>query len=843
MRTTVELKDEHRANRRLGTVLLVLATWLGLAGWAPGQGVEGAGAPADEAAKRLAVALARRDALRALVKALPEAVSTEVSERNLALSFRAGESAFIDALAAAPGDAAAAEETRRFYMEFGHWDTLPSAEMLNLIARSLDPAILAMRLAGRHGVGYHIHSVDLLLAGLAVRPGAAPLWAYAAEAVLGSPDWQIAFLEHSYRCLAPRGSTPDAAVIPAAAAVAENWLSKELEAGLAPRALAAWRGLAPAVRKVVEGGATGHVEVEIGGVPFAGELRDLRLDLAAAAMLAGNPADARRLLARLAASGAHAPGSAALSPGVAPGASGAGALMPDAMPADPAAAAGWRMVAAHRRDWQWAALADGRELKRRLLDRWLGSPPADPFDLLVQSIPAMNFGADNPDSLASACWQLALARIAEREGYPEVAAHVLTRVKRRGFDVISGNDEIAGTGRGLPPSVLMGARGVAAEIVRLGREIEEDAQAARARARAALGPDPAAPVIDRLLRAPPRAVFVERPLPADLEGVAASRGGNGSGAPDGARDRAREVQLRLPEGFTAVRSERLGKRVVVVAVSQFYDRKSSASAGGYWVLLSDEKGTTWRHPLYTGLRANLPYTVREESALPLLAGDRLQVEVAVEELSSFLTSDDSGPAELAPRQARAGIYLEVPLAELARDSDGDGLTDLEEERLLTDPEDADTDHDGIGDAEDPMPTVAAVDTPSPAAGAAAALLGYMLDNGQDPPEPRRRAPFGGCCDPAPAAPLAGRTVFVAGERQWFAGLRPAHRLIVLTAEELETLRRKVTAPLFFAIDLLVLDRSGRRGCAVWAGAYRGGTMALQQKGGNWQVEQLDFWIS
>jgi hypothetical protein len=142
-----------------------------------------------------------------------------------------------------------------------------------------------------------------------------------------------------------------------------------------------------------------------------------------------------------------------------------------------------------------------------------------------------------------------------------------------------------------------------------------------------------------------------------------------------------------------------------------------------------------------------------------------------------------------------------------------------------------------------MPTIPAVDTPSPAAAAAAALLGYVLAHGQNPPEQRPRAPRGGCCDPAPSAPLGGRPVFVTGERQWFAGLSPAHRLIVLTSEELETWRSKVTAPFFFTIELLVLDRSGQRACAVWSGANRGGTVALELRGGEWQVEDLGSWMS
>ena len=82
-----------------------------------------------------------------------------------------------------------------------------------------------------------------------------------------------------------------------------------------------------------------------------------------------------------------------------------------------------------------------------------------------------------------------------------------------------------------------------------------------------------------------------------------------------------------------------------------------------------------------------------------------------------------------------------------------------------------------------------------------------------------------------------------GERPWFAGLSPPHRLIVLTAEELETWRRKVTAPFFFTIELLVLDRSGRRACAVWSGDNLGGTVALELSGGEWQIEDLVSWMS
>lgn len=47
----------------------------------------------------------------------------------------------------------------------------------------------------------------------------------------------------------------------------------------------------------------------------------------------------------------------------------------------------------------------------------------------------------------------------------------------------------------------------------------------------------------------------------------------------------------------------------------------------------------------------------------------------------------------------------LSLAELRRDSDGDGLTDILEEQLLIDPHNPDTDRDGIEDYYDPQPNV------------------------------------------------------------------------------------------------------------------------------------------
>ncbi|HXO29062.1 MAG TPA: hypothetical protein VOA80_17050, partial [Thermoanaerobaculia bacterium] len=72
-----------------------------------------------EAVDRLMRALARADAMRARREALPRAASADASQAVDAISIQAAESAFVDAVKAAPDNAAVADEVRLFYREWG----------------------------------------------------------------------------------------------------------------------------------------------------------------------------------------------------------------------------------------------------------------------------------------------------------------------------------------------------------------------------------------------------------------------------------------------------------------------------------------------------------------------------------------------------------------------------------------------------------------------------------------------------------------------------------------------------------------------------------------------------
>ena len=234
--------------------------------------------------------------------------------------------------------------------------------------------------------------------------------------------------------------------------------------------------------------------------------------------------------------------------------------------------------------------------------------------------------------------------------------------------------------------------------------------------------------------------------------------------------------------------------------------------------------------------------VAARSALPLLAGDRLQVEVEVRELDPDAITFP--PVALRPKRVAKGIYLEIPLALLRQDSDGDGLTDLAEERLLTDPDDPDTDHDGGPDGIDPLPHVVQHEDPSPRTRALAALLDELrgmaahaiVEGVKDSP--------GGCYSPVGAPVLGGeQTLFVVGDRALFAGLRPRRRVVILTPEEQAAAERKFGPFYPTTIELFELDRAGRSALAVWSSGWQGGVIQLEERDGVFTVVDDQIWIT
>lgn len=137
-----------------------------------------------------------------------------------------------------------------------------------------------------------------------------------------------------------------------------------------------------------------------------------------------------------------------------------------------------------------------------------------------------------------------------------------------------------------------------------------------------------------------------------------------------------------------------------------YERKDNVDAFVYWgsefqiwVAYSTDKGKTWSH-YYTGVVQERPLYVKWYSKYPLInSNGDMQIEACLMRKAS----DPELYGYVRYELVQDGLLLTFDLETLAKDSDGDGLTDIMETRLRTDLNNPDTDGDGIPDNLDMNP--------------------------------------------------------------------------------------------------------------------------------------------
>ena len=310
-----------------------------------------------------------------------------------------------------------------------------------------------------------------------------------------------------------------------------------------------------------------------------------------------------------------------------------------------------------------------------------------------------------------------------------------------------------------------------------------------------------------------------------------------------------KVEIPLPDGFNLVRAEKTAGGIVALCQSSAVDPAGEITGGGYWVLISRD-GRSFGEPLYLGFQAMHPYVVLEEARVPLLAGDSLHVEVQVRELDP--ASITFPPVGLKARRSVDDLYIEVPLEMLERDSDHDGLTDLLERRIATNPDVPDTDGDGIYDGADDLPQVPAGGAINPLAGLVAEVLRQIA--GFDAValiEPLREK--GDAKGARIDAMLAGKRrgdgatqfTFIEGDPAVFAGVGLGGRqaVLVLDAAQVRDLNARFgpTFPLEF--PTLVVDAKRERAVVTWSAGWTGGTLRFTRKNGKWEKEVITQWIT
>jgi len=300
--------------------------------------------------------------------------------------------------------------------------------------------------------------------------------------------------------------------------------------------------------------------------------------------------------------------------------------------------------------------------------------------------------------------------------------------------------------------------------------------------------------------------------------------------------------MHIPPGWFPIRLEQTGDEVTGVAVSQSLDPSGEVGRGAYWVLHSCDSGRTWDEPLYTGLRENAPYAVLPASKLPLAHGDHLEVEVDLREIDP--DSITFPPVALRVKREEHGLYLELPWETLRRDSDGDGVTDLVEERIATDPFDADSDGDGIADGKDGLPLVALTAGGQSAESEvlAALLRGFRTGGGALVVGLPSTAEERNACV-VRASAVGDGALFLVGDRGLFAPIDINRRVIVLTREEMNAYEKKFGPTYAADLSFLIVRHDGRKALVVLNESWKEEVFELTKTKDGWMVKVVGGWIS
>ena len=155
-----------------------------------------------------------------------------------------------------------------------------------------------------------------------------------------------------------------------------------------------------------------------------------------------------------------------------------------------------------------------------------------------------------------------------------------------------------------------------------------------------------------------------------------------------------------------IKAERNKNQYAVLHYGFKYDEMLKFGAG-YWISYSMDKGKTWRD-YYTGLGERNNFVFKKNSKASLWKDEtHLQIEADIVRMT-----DEMGhplPPEFEIVNENALVTLN--LAEIIKDSDQDGLSDIEEKILMLDPFSKDSDNDGTEDNIDKNPRFKSISSP------------------------------------------------------------------------------------------------------------------------------------
>jgi hypothetical protein len=313
--------------------------------------------------------------------------------------------------------------------------------------------------------------------------------------------------------------------------------------------------------------------------------------------------------------------------------------------------------------------------------------------------------------------------------------------------------------------------------------------------------------------------------------------------------------VRLPSGVerppvpveAILRHQLIDGESVILFASSEYDLSGEIPAPGLWMARTE--GGRWREPSYLGLQMHFPYVPTPVSGVPLIHDGRVRIESQVREIDTRTITFP--PVGLGLLRQEDGVVIERDLADLERDSDADGMTDIAERRLLLNPANPDSDGDGLEDGVDPMPLTARTPAVRNARLELAAAIvqrltghdaGAIMMPAQAPTEPDDAlAVMAGA---PPSAPRMLSRIMV-GDPTMFSGLQLPFRLLVYTPEQAERLNAG-PAPFLPPVVDIYSSLDDRRHLVIWSAGWVGGQFAVTcavAATDSCEVEELSNWIT
>lgn len=271
-------------------------------------------------------------------------------------------------------------------------------------------------------------------------------------------------------------------------------------------------------------------------------------------------------------------------------------------------------------------------------------------------------------------------------------------------------------------------------------------------------------------------------------------------------------------------------------ISQDYDPTGEVPAAGLWLARTDIAGGTCRS-YYLGIKEHKPFEL-VDTPDALVSDGQFRLRVRRAEIDPLHITFP--PLGLEFQIDGKLLQLSAAIDDIVRDSDDDGLTDLAEQQLLLDPRNADTDGDGIADADDSLPNVAFEATQSVRHGALASGLNFIL-----------RAP-----DRAISAlvPESGvfvkrqrtdeRTLFLVADPQDLAGISSMQRIVVLPQSlDRALLKKHPSFSIFMPMHMSLKMLDDRHAEIEYGSGWAGGTLALDLRDGVWRIGRLTEWVT